>query len=219
MSKKLSVDRDYTRFTEDSTFPHTVTARVGTKQVHCSGALLAQHSSVLEGMFRQDNGVLLFKELGELGELGDVEEGILECIRYLHGGDLEFNVETIGVVLKFGSIYKVKDLVKYSLEWLKEYLNATKSVEKAVGLLQLANSLLPCDCHSLKSVVVLFIRLDREIFGTQFLDLLEMGVSGEDMIIIIDEKPVNSGEILKKWASLSHENMSFIARNHSSFLA
>ena len=190
-----------------------ITALVGAKHVHCSGALLAQHSSVLEAMFRQDNGVLLFKELG------DVEEGILECIRYLHGGDLEFNVEIIGVVLKFGSIYKVKDLMKYSLEWLKEYLNATKSVREAVCLLQLSDSLLPCDCQSLKAVVVLFIRSDREIFGTQFLDLLEMGVSGEDMILIINEKPVNSGEILKKWASLSHENMSFIARNHSSFLA
>ena len=96
MSVKLGLDRDFTRFLRDPTFPHKVTVCIGEEQHNCSGAVLAQQSSVLERKFREDNGVLMFEEFLDVP---DSYHALSRCIEYLHGADLEFDVETLAVVI------------------------------------------------------------------------------------------------------------------------
>ena len=213
MCNKLSLDRDFTRFLDDPTFPYKVTVCVGDQQVLCSGVLLAQQSSILEKKFREDGGVLM---LEEMLDVKDSNKGILECIRYLHGGDLQFSVDTISVVLKFASLYAVEDLFERSMKWLKEHLDTSKSVKCALKLLKLSDSLNPDNGAKVRSVIGEFIRSNRNTFGTQCVNQLDEGVSGKDMILIIDQKPVNSGDILKKWIAQSGNNREYILRNQSS---
>ena len=215
MSKKLSLERDFTRYIDDPTFPHKVTVCVGDRRVICSGILLAQQSSVLEKKFREDNGVLMFEEMLDVV---DGSGGILACINYLHGADLQFSIETVGAALKFASLYEVEGLFNQALEWLKEHLDVSKSVKEAVDFLKISNLLNDVNvCYStqVQSVIRQFIRSNREKFGTELPGMLEEGITGQDLTFIINENLVNSGEILKKWAALSSENREFIVRNYS----
>ena len=58
MSKQLNLKGDFTRFLNDPTFHNKVTVCIGDEPILCSGALLAQQSSVLQQKFRKDDGVL-----------------------------------------------------------------------------------------------------------------------------------------------------------------
>ena len=207
MYKTLNLERNFTRFLVHPTFPHKVTVCVGDTRIFCSGVLLAQQSSVLEEKFTEDNGVLMFEELLDVN---NSVKGILECINYLHGAYLQFSIETIAVVLKFASLYYITGLFKQALEWLKDQLNISKSVRDAVDFLKISNDLNICHSTQVKSVIRKFIRSNKELFGSQFPDLMENGVSGEDMILMINENLVNSGDILKKWSTLSTNNREFI---------
>ena len=212
MSTKLSLERDFTRFLDDPTFPYKVTVCVGERKVLCSGALLAQQSSVLERKLRDDNGVLMFEEMIDVVNSNEV---IIQCIQYLHGADLQFKFETIAVVLKFASIYEVEDLFGKGLEWLQQHLETSKSVGGAIEFLKMSNCLNTEYSAKVKSVICRFISSNRDIFGLFGGDLLTTGITGEDMLLIINEKPVNSGNILKKWVESSTKNREFIVNNHS----
>ena len=209
---KLTLDRDFTRFINDPTFPYKVTVCIGEERVLCSGALLAQQSCVLEKKFREDDGVLMFEEMV------DVENGkgaLHECIRYLHGKDLSFASENIAVVLKFASFYKVTDLFNKGLEWLKVSLNSSKSAKDVVEFLKLSNFLDQSDSARLKSMISSFIGLNKQAVGSQIGEFLELGVTGFDMALIMEQNPSCSGSILKKWCSIAIENQKFILDNHS----
>ena len=101
MSVKLNLDRYFMRFLYIPTFPHQVELHIGDDKLNCSGALLAQQSSVLERKIREDNGVLMFEEF--LDVPGSYH-ALSRCIEHLHGADLEFDVETLDVTLKFASL-------------------------------------------------------------------------------------------------------------------
>ena len=207
---KLTLDRDFTRFINDPTFPYKVTVCIGEERVLCSGVLLAQQSCVLEKKFREDDGVLMFEEMV------DVEKRALhECIRYLHGKDLLFASENIAVVLKFASLYKVTDLFNKGLEWLKVSLNSSKSAKDVVEFLKLSNFLDQSDSARLKSMISSFIGVNKQAVGSQIGEFLELGVTGFDMALIMEQNPSCSGSILKKWCSIAIENQKFILDNHS----
>ncbi|XP_063690294.1 uncharacterized protein LOC134822950 [Bolinopsis microptera] len=209
---KLTLDRDFTRFINDPTFPYKVTVCIGDERILCSGALLAQQSSVLEKKFREDDGVLMFEEIV------DVENGkraLHECIRYLHGKDLSFTSENIAVVLKFASYYKVTVLFNNGLEWLKVSLNSSKSAKDVVEFLKLSNFLDQSDSARLKSMISTFIGLNKQAVGSEIGEFLELGVTGFDMALIMEQNPSCSGSILKKWCSIAIENQKFILDNHS----
>ena len=109
--KKLQLDRDFTRFLDDPTFPYKVTVCIGEKRILCSGALLAQQSSVLEKKFREDDGVLMFEEMVDVdGKFN----GLHKCLYFLHGADVHFTISDLAVCLKFASFYEIKDL----FDWL-----------------------------------------------------------------------------------------------------
>ena len=212
MSEKLSLDRDFTRFFDDPTFPHKVTVCVGDKRMVCSGALLAQQSSVLEKKFREDDGVLMFEELLDVENSNS--DGIMECIHYLHGAELQFRLETLHVVLKFSSMYQVEDMFEQALKWLQNSLDQSRSVLSALNFLKLSRSLNKNHEAKIKSVICRFVRQNRVVFTLKCKKYLDM-ITGPDLIIIIRENPVNSDILLKEWASLSVENGNYIVDNHS----
>ena len=213
MSEKLSLERNFTRFFDDPTFPHKVTVCVGDKRISCSGALLAQQSSVLEKKFREDDGVLMFEELLDVNNSNS--DGIMECMHYLHGAELRFRQETLHAVLKFSSVYQVENMFEQAHKWLENHLDQSKSVESALNFLKISRSLNKDHEAKIKSVICSFIRQNRELFGTECENYLDTEITGQDVILIIGENPVNAGNILKKWALLSVENGNFIAENHS----
>ena len=214
MSEKLSLDRDFTRFLDDPTFPYKVTVCVGDKRILCSGALLAQQSSVLEKKFREDDGVLMFEEL--LDETYSNTDGIMECINYLHGANMRFSIETLPTVMKFSCIYGVDGLFEKAITWFENRLNNRKSVKNALNFLAVSNSLNSDHSVRLKSVICKFIRLNKDLFGTLCAGLLDNSVTGKDILLIMKEKPVKSDVILTKWTELSKANASFIAKHHIS---
>ncbi|KAL5246786.1 hypothetical protein ACHWQZ_G018853 [Mnemiopsis leidyi] len=214
MNEKLSLDRDFTRFLDEPTFPYKVTVCVGDKRILCSGALLAQQSSVLEKKFREDDGVLMFEEL--LDETYSNTDGIIECINYLHGASMQFSIETLPTVMKFSCIYGVDGLFEKAITWFENRLNNTKSVKNALNFLTVSNSLNSDHSARLKSVICKFIRLNKDLFGTLCTRLLDNSVTGEDILLIMNEKPVKSDVILTKWTALSEANASFIAKHHIS---
>ena len=211
MCKTLKLDRDFTRFFDDPTFPHKVTVCVGDKRISCSGALLAQQSSVLEKKFREDDGVLMFEELLNV----IYSDGIMECIQYLHGAGLQFSINTLPVVIKFASIYEVDDLFEKAVNWLENYLKTSKLVKHALDFLKVSHSLNSNHSTRIKSVICSFIRLNKDLFGVLCAKLLDTGITGEDILLIMKEMPANCDKILMRWTALSAENGNFIVQNHS----
>ena len=212
MSVKLSLDRDFTRFLRDPTFPHKVTVCIGEEQLNCSGAVIAQQSSVLERKFREDNGVLMFEEFLDVD--GSCSS-ILKCIEYLHGADLEFNVETLAVVIKFASLYEVEGLFEQALIWLVNYLKTSKSAKIAVQFLKVANDLSDDHSSRIERDLGQFIQSNSIVFENDCDGLLETGLTGPVMIFLCKQIPSSIGSLLIKWAAFSDGNKNFIMKNHS----
>ena len=212
---KLNLNRDFSRFLNDPTFPYKVTVCIGDERILCSGALLAQQSSVLEKKFREDDGVLIFEEMVDVD---NKNQGLHECIRFLHGSDVQFTPNDFSTILKFSSLYEITNLFIQASQWLRNHLDSSKSVEDAIKFLKISNCFhKPEDTERIKSEIKHFIRSNRDIFGLRVIEHLDVGVTAFDIITIINEKLVNSAQILSKWASLSMENRSFVINNHSSF--
>ena len=215
MSKQLSLDRDFTRFLNDPTFPYKVTVCIGNERILCSGALLAQQSSVLERKMREDDGVLMFEEMLDVENKNN---GLHACIRFLHGASVNFVLEDLTVILKFASFYEVKGLFEEALKWLRHHLKTSRSVRDAIQYLKLSNSFHNSDnSKKLKSEIQFFISSNKEIFCSKVMENLNSEIAGFDIINIINKDFVNSAQILKKWASFSNENRSYIIKNHSNF--
>ena len=216
MRRKLQLDRDFTRFLNDPTFPYKVTVCIGDERILCSGALLAQQSSVLEKKFREDDGVLMFEELVDVDGKSD---GLQKCLNFLHGADVHFTISDLAVCLKFASFYEIIDLFVLALEWLRGHLSTSNtSVRDAVTFLKLSHCFSNLDDSTkLRDVIQCFIQSNKEIFSSQVVNYLDEGVTGFDIITMLNLDIDNGAEILKKWAPLSAENGSFIIKNHSCF--
>ena len=213
MSVKLGLDRDFTRFLHDPTFPHKVTVCIGEEQLNCSGVVLAQQSSVLERKFREDNGVLMFEEFLDVN--GSCTVSLFRCIEYLHGADLEFDAETLAVVIKFASLYEVEDLFQQALTWLVNYLKTSKSAKTAVQFLKVANDLSDDHSSRIEREVGQFIQANSIVFENDCDDILETGLTGPVMIFLCQQIPASIGGLLMKWVALSNGNKDFIMKNHS----
>ena len=214
MSKQLSLDRDFTRFLNDPTFPYKVTVCIGVERILCSGALLAQQSSVLEKKMREDDGVLMFEEMLDVENKNN---GIHACIRFLHGAAVNFVLEDLTVILKFASFYEVKGLFEEAMKWLRHHLKTSRSVRDAIQYLKLSNYFHNSDnTKKLKLEIQFFIKSNKEIFCSNIMENLDSEIAGFDIINITNEDLVNSAQILKKWASLSNENRTYVIKNHSS---
>ena len=214
MSKKLSLERDFTRFLNDPTFPYKVTVCIGGERILCSGVLLAQQSSVLEKKFREDDGVLMFEEMTDVENSHQL---LHECINYLLGADLCFRPENIEMIMKFASWYRVSDMLEKSIKWFENYLNTEKSVKIAMDYLKFSNCLDAIGSISLKSAIRNFIRSNRDIMRMEIVEHLDISLSGFDIALVVAEVSDNCGIILKQWASLSDANKEFLVSNHALF--
>ena len=217
LDRKLDLDRDFTRFLNDPTFPYKVTVCIGEERILCSGVILAQQSSLLEQKFREDNSVLMFEEMLDVD---GGSEGLNKCIRFLHGADVDLNIEDFAVCVKFASLYQVNDLFEYCLQWLKErfkIFDCGSSVKEALSFLKLSHGLNMNDSERLQSEIRSFIRSFSSDFSLQIVDLIDEDVIGIDIITILNENLEHNSEILKKWALLSIDNRNFIIRNHDRF--
>ena len=212
--RKLDLDRDFTRFLNDSTFPYKVTVCIGNERILCSGVLLAQQSCILEKKFREDDGILIFEDMVGVEKSNEV---LLQCLSFLHGADLIFTQENIEVVLKFASWYKILSLFEKGLNWVQNHLNDSQSVKLAMDCLRISNCLNDNDSVSLKSAVRQFIRSNQEIVRMEIGDYLSPSVSGYDISLIVSEIPSCSGVILKQWTTLSTLNKCFVVENHDLF--
>lgn len=211
---KLGLDRDFTRFLNDPTFPYRVTVCIGDERIVCSGALLAQQSSVLEKKFRADDGILIFEEMVDVKKSNEV---LLKCMDFLHGADLTFTIDNIEIVLKFASWYKILSLFEEGLIWIQNHLNDSQSVKLAMDCLRISNCLNANESIRLKSAVRQFIRSNQNIVRMNIGDYLNSSVSGYDISLIVSEIPLHSGVILKQWTALSSDNKSFVTENHDLF--
>ena len=212
MSVKLSLDRDFTRFLHDRTFPHKVTVCFGEEQLNCSGAVLAQQSSVLEHKLREDNGVLMFEEFLDVP---DSFHALSRCIEYLHGADLDFDADSLDVVLKFASLYEVEDLFEKAVKWLVNYLYTSQSARSAVHFLKIASDLSEDYCSRITQDVSQFIRFNSRLFKADCDDILQSGITGSVMIFLMNEIPGMMGNLLIKWTAFSNDNREFILKNRS----
>ena len=154
---KLNLNRDFSRFLNDPTFPYKVTVCIGDERILCSGALLAQQSSVLEKKFREDDGVLIFEEMVDVD---NKNHGLHECIRFLHGSDVQFTPNDFSTILKFSSLYEITNLFIQASQWLRNHLDSSKSVEDAIKFLKISNCFHnPEDTERIKSEILQFINL------------------------------------------------------------
>ena len=215
MLQKLRLERDFTRFLNDPTFPYKVTVCIGDERILCSGVLLAQQSSVLENKFREDDGVLMFEEMMDVE---NDNQGLFKCIRFLHGADVHFTHDDLATILKFSSFYEINDLFEYALQWLRNYLATSKSVKDAVEYMKISNCFYnQNDAEKLRGEVLLFIRSNKELFSCQIIDNINAGITGFEVMTIVNDQNVRNGaEILEKWSSISIENKRFIIKNYSS---
>ena len=177
----------------------------------CSGALLAQQSTVIEKVIREDNGVLMFEELLDVP---NGCQGIIECLNYLHGANFDFNVETLPVIFKFSCLYKIRELFDEAIEWLISYLEDQKSVHDALTFLRVSSTLQADYCLKLEEAICQFVQLNKELFGTQFFESMDYETSGEAITLILKNNLGNSIEILTKWVALSMKNRNYMIKNH-----
>ena len=124
----LSLSRDFLRFLDDPTFPHTVTLQVGGKQFSCSGMVLSQQSPVLEALFRAELAMFPFGgSLLVLDKVGGSNQDLIKCLEFLYGAPLELSLQNIETTVLFGSVYGVQDLFTRCRSWIKSNIDARNS--------------------------------------------------------------------------------------------
>ena len=112
-------DTDFTRFLHTSTH-HTVQITTNTGTLHVSGALLSQHSKVLEKMFQKGEEE---EEEEEEELLLDNYEFVKECLLILHGGSVVLTRENCEEIIKFGIQFELGDLIEQGLEYLADNID------------------------------------------------------------------------------------------------
>ena len=215
MSNKISLDNDFTRFLDDPTFPYKVTVCIGEKRILCSGALLAQQSSVLEKKFRDDDGVLMFEEM-----IGVCNSNVVlhDCVRFMHGASISFTSRNIEVILKFGSWYKVEALTEAALNWIfNKHLCKDVMVIDLLHYFKLCNRLHLEESTKLKQNIFSFLEDDcdnisfKSLPASYFGYLLEL--NGFDLARIAATKPFSKSSVFPDWVALSIENKNFVLEN------
>ena len=202
---RLALNRDFSRFLEDEEFPHRVEVIFGDKSVICSGMVLAQQSSIIEGLIRDDCGVLMFEKMENIGTV----EQKVECIKYMYGAPLAFSHQNIDVILKFASLYGITDLFHKAIQWIEKNLtarnlfamsNISESLENQSHLLKL------------KKVIENFIIKNTDAVGAELAEKITHGdeIDSKLFVHIVAQNPNNGATLLKDWTSKSSENKLYV---------
>ena len=138
----------------------------------------------------------------------------------MHGAKLTFSDDNVEVVLKFSSLYKIKDLFSATVLWIEKSLRDTSGVAAVVAILKflkISHFLDNGDSQKIKKCV--FSHLEKFGFDIKMdtvdgfkHDLIRphlVGMSGQDVSELLKTEPFNS-DFLVEWSSLSATNKKFV---------
>ena len=100
MAVKLCFKTDFTRFLkEENKINHTVKVATKTEVIECSGAVLCQHSDILQQLVAKDNELFL-----------DNYTYVQECILVLYGAEVVLNMDNILDLMKFSVQFGINEI-------------------------------------------------------------------------------------------------------------
>lgn len=205
---RLTLNRDFTRFLEDETFPHSVEVHIGKDVFTCSGMVLAQQSTVIESHFRHLQGIFKLEDMKNIGT--DAQK--LECIKFMYGSPVAFSFQNIDTVIKFASIYEVMDLFHKSVQWIQNNIS-----ERNICSINSTCSTLQKEEHKkkVKKVVNSFITKSSDKVAVELFERLSHGddVDQDLFLSVIKENPANGGNLLEEWTYKNAENKCFVLQN------
>ena len=91
--------------------PNSVTIAIGEEIIECNGLVLARHSKVLREMLFNSSDLYLDEFCGD-------RTGVEDCLDLMYGGRVEIDEGNIQVLIKFGKLFEVDDMVQGALDWL-----------------------------------------------------------------------------------------------------
>ena len=91
--------------------PNSVTIAIGEDIIECNGLVLARHSDVLREMLFSSSDLYLDEFCGE-------RVGVEDCLELMYGGEVEIDEGNIQVLIKFGKLFEVDDMVQGCLDWI-----------------------------------------------------------------------------------------------------
>ena len=91
--------------------PNSVTIAIGEETIECNGLVLAGHSKVLRELMFSSSDLYLDEFCGD-------KTGVEDCLDLMYGGEVEIDEGNIQVLIKFGKLFEVDDMVQGALDWL-----------------------------------------------------------------------------------------------------
>ena len=91
--------------------PNSVTIAIGEEIIECNGLVLARHSKVLRELLFNSSDLYLDEFCGD-------RTGVEDCLDLMYGGRVEIDEGNIQVLIKFGKLFEVDDMVQGALDWL-----------------------------------------------------------------------------------------------------
>ena len=91
--------------------PNSVTITIGEEIIECNGLVLAGHSKVLRDLLFNSSDLYLDEFCGD-------RTGVEDCLDLMYGGEVEIDEGNIQVLIKFGKLFEVDDMVQGALDWL-----------------------------------------------------------------------------------------------------
>ena len=106
MAVKLGFRTDFTRFLkEEHKINHTVKVVTKDKVIECSGAVLCQHSDILQKLFAKEDELFL-----------DNYTHIQDCLLVLHGAEVTLSIDNILDLMKFSVQFGINDIYTQCLD-------------------------------------------------------------------------------------------------------
>ena len=91
--------------------PNSVTIAIGEETIECNGLVLAGHSKVMRELMFSSSDLYLDEFCGD-------RTGVEDCLDLMYGGEVEIDEGNIQVLIKFGKLFEVDDMVQGALDWL-----------------------------------------------------------------------------------------------------
>ena len=119
MAVTLCFKTDFSRFLkEENKINHTVKVVTKTEVIECSGAVLCQHSDILQQLVAKDNELFL-----------DNYTYVQECILVLYGAEVVLNMDNILDLMKFSVQFDINEIYLQCLDWIEKNFSEDNLLE------------------------------------------------------------------------------------------
>ena len=126
MAVKLCFKTDFSRLLkEENKINHTVKVITKTEVIECSGAVLCQHSDILQQLVAKDNELFL-----------DNYTYVQECILVLYGAEVVLNIDNILDLMKFSVQFDINEIYLQCLDWIEKNF----SEDNVLAIFKICNS-------------------------------------------------------------------------------